>query len=154
MAKFNYTEEAETLSKAIDIAIESLQKFPPKGFNDNHLNHFVNVYLDFKHQALNPGPQYKNSRSFSYVKNDVFTYFQEGAGDAVNYFWKQVNEQNLGYKRENKLAKILKRQKIKNQIEYDFVIDVLVPYQQEGLISESDVDTLNKMILEYERKTN
>ncbi len=139
------------LCKAIDIAIESVKKFPPKGFDNNHLDHFVKTYLEFRHGVLNPAPQYKNGKSLSYKKNDVLTYFQEGTGDAVHYFWKQVNELNLGYKRENKLAKILKRQKIKDQIEYDFVIDVLVPYQQEGLISESDAKAISEMILEFEK---
>jgi len=152
MAKFNYTKQAHTLSKVIDIAIESVKKFPPKGFNDNHLSQFVNAYLEFKHEALNPGPEYKNSKSFSYAKNNVLTYFQEGTGEAVNYFWQQIHKQDLGYKRENKLVKILKRQKIKNQLDYDFIIDVLLPYQQQGLISESEVNVLNKLIAEFEAK--
>ncbi len=152
MIKSNYTEQAKILSEAIDIAIESLKKFPPKGFDNTHLNHFINTYLEFKNNALNPNPKYQNSKSLSYIKDDVFTYFQEGTGEAIHYFWKQINVRNLGYKRENKLLKILKRQKIKNQIEYDFIIDVLVPYQQEGLISRAEVSELNKMISEFEKK--
>ena len=151
MAKSNYTEQARGLSEAIDIAIESIKRFPPKGFDTNHLNHFVNTYLELKHKILTPDPQYKNAHSPSYLKNDVLTYFQEGTGDAIHYFWKQIKDRNLGYKRENKLTKILKRQKINNQIEYDFITDVLVPYQQEGLISESDLNRLNEMTLVFER---
>lgn len=152
MAKSNYEEQAQALSKAIDIAIESIKKFPPKEFDANHLNHFISSYLQFKKNVLEPEEKYKNSQSLSYIKNDVLTYFQEGTGNAVHYFWQQVNAQNLGFNRENKLAKILKRKKIKNQIEYDFVVDVLVPYQQESLISKSDVTELNQMIAEFEKK--
>lgn len=154
MTKSNYKDQAEALSKAIDIAIESIKKFPPKGFNSNHLDHFISTYLEFKNNVLNPELKYKNSKSLSYITNDVLTYFQESTGDAIHCFWEQINKQNLGFKRENKLNKILIRQKLKNQFEYDFIIDVLIPYQQEGLISEIEVHNLNQMILLYENKKN
>jgi len=152
MAKLNYKEQANALSEAIDIAIDSVKKFPPKGFDETHLNHFITTYLEFKNNALNPEPQYRNSQSLAYIKSDVFTYFQEGSGDAVNDFWKQVGERNLGFLRENKLVKILKREKIKNRIEYDFLIDVIVPYQQEGLINAAEAKQLAKMLAEFEKK--
>ena len=151
MSKLSYDDEAKLLSRAIDLAIESVKKLPPKGFDDNHINHFVSTYLDYKNKVLNPEPKYKNSKSLAYIENAILTYFQEGTGDAVHFFWKTVNDQNLGFKRKNKLDKILKRQKIKNQIEYDFVIDVLIPYQQEGLLSEADAQKLNQMIARFEK---
>jgi hypothetical protein len=45
------------------------------------------------------------------------------------------------------LVKILKRKKINNKAEFDFIIDVRVPYQQEKLIN---IDLLNKLISEFE----
>lgn len=145
-----YLKSVENLSKAIDIAINVLQEIPPKGFDSSHVKQFVASYLDFKNNAENPEPQFRNLKSLSYVSNDVFTFFQEGSGDTVNAFWDRVKNQNLPYKRENKLAKILKRKKINNNIEYDFVIDVILPYQQEKLISEDDVNLLNVLIAEFE----
>ncbi len=152
MAKLSYTEQTKDLIEVIDIAIESIKKFPPEGFENNDLNHFENVYLNFRNKALNPEPAYKNSHSFGYLKNDVLIYFQEGTGDAIDYFWKQIKDRKLGYERKNNVSKILKRRKIKNKIEYDFVMDVIVPYQQEGLINEFDVNQLNQMVLEFETK--
>lgn len=68
-------------------------------------------------------------------------------------FWGKIKEAKLPYKRENRLAKILKRKKIKDDMEYDFIIDVLVPYQQEGLINEDEVFLLNNLIGDFENKT-
>jgi hypothetical protein len=150
MTDNKYTQSVDNLCKAIDIAVSVLQEYPPKGFNPSHVTNFVNAYLDFKNRAENPEPQFRNLKSLSYVINDVFIYFQEGSGDTVNAFWDKVKELNLPFKRENKLAKILKRKKINNKIEFDFVIDVLVPYQQEKLIDKDDVDLLNKLIAEFE----
>ncbi len=62
---------------------------------------------------------------------DVFTYFQEANGDTVEYFWRRLKEENLDSKRVTKLELILKRARIKNQEEYDFVTDTIVPFEQD-----------------------
>lgn len=152
MTRLTYREKADNLSEVINIAIEVLQEHPPKGFDKTHLEQFINTYLDSKNNALNPQPQYKNSASLKYIENDVFTYFQEGFGKAVNLFWEKIKQQELPYKRVNKISKILKRNKIKNQLEYDFIIDVMIPYQKEGLIDNDDIISLNKMISNFEKK--
>ena len=150
MASLDYDKHSHDLVKAIDVAIESLQKFPPKNFDHAHLDIFVNSYEEFRKNASDPDPKFRNLKSLSYVRNDVFTYFQEGHGNAVNYFWSQVKSLHLPFKRENKLEKILKAGRIKKQSEYDFIIDVLVPYQQEGLLNKEDVMKLNNMIASFE----
>lgn len=152
MSKLKYDDKVENLSKVINIAIRNLQEYPPKGFDENHLEQFINTYLDLKNNALNPEPEFRNATSLKYIENDVFIYFQEGFGQAVNTFWEEIKDKKLPYKRVNKISKILKRKKIKNQLEYDFITDVLVPYQKDGLINSQDLDQLNKMILDFENK--
>jgi hypothetical protein len=153
MSKFNYTEQAATLAEVIDIAINSVRKFPPSGFNETHVNHFVNTYLEFKKSVVHPEPKYANIQSLAYTRNDVFTYFQEGSGDTVNYFWKQLNERQLPFRRENKLTKILERKKIKNRIEYDFVKDVCVAYVQKEIITLTEANQLEQMMTAFENNS-
>ena len=50
------------------------------------------------------------------------------------------------------MAKILKRKKINNDIEYDFVTDLIVPYQQEGMITEEEVILLNAYLGKFENR--
>ncbi|MFV0506789.1 MAG: hypothetical protein ACK5L5_08800 [Bacteroidales bacterium] len=152
MAKLSYEEQANNLSKAIDIAINAFQEHPPKGFDKSHIDHITNTYLDARNRALNPEPQFKKVSSLKYIVEEVFTYFQEATGDTVNLFWKEINTSNLPYKRQNKLTKILKRNKIKNKVEYDFITDVIVPYEQEGLLNDDDINTLNHLLKEFENK--
>ena len=159
MKEDKYAETAQNLAKATDIAIAVFQEFPPKGWeehyvteNKNQINHFIDLYKEFKENALNPKPKFRNLKSLKYDIEAVFTYFQEGSGECVDQFWKEIKAQNLPYKRENKLAKILKRKKINNIHEYDFIIDVIVPYQQEGLINEEEVVLLNKWLGEFENR--
>lgn len=127
------------MSKAIDIAISSFQNYPPKGFDKSHIKHIINTYLDSKNKALNPEPQFEKVSSLKYIAEEVFTYFQESTGETVNVFWEQIKQENLPYQRKNK-------------IEYDFITDVIVPYEQEGLLSKDDVKTLTQLLKEFEQK--
>jgi hypothetical protein len=152
MKSAKYLQAVENLVKAIDIAIDVVKVSPLKDFREQDKQQFILVYSDWKEDIINPEPQYANMASLKYSIDAVFTYFQEGSGQTVELFWQKIKEVDLPYKRENKMAKILKRKRIKNDIEFDFVIDVLVPYQQEGLINEDDVVLLNKLIGDFEKK--
>ena len=152
MASKKFTEASQNLSKAAEIAIESLKKFPLINWDNSFLNHFLNCYEKFKYDINNPEPKFQNLRSLKYLEEDVFTWFQEGAGDNVEEFWRRIKEEELPYKRKNRMQKILKRKKIINAIEYDFVTDVIVPYQQEGMITEEEVILLNTYLRGFEKK--
>lgn len=147
-----YQEQADNLSKVIDIAIDIIKKYPPKGWDEKVISHVVANSLEIKEGVLNPEPQFRNLKSLKYSIEAVFTKFQEMHGVFVEEFWKEVKAQNLPYKRENKMLKILKRKKINNIQEYDFVIDVIVPYEQEGLINHDEVILLNDLITQFETR--
>lgn len=152
MEQDKYAQDAQNLSKAIDIAVKVIKNYPPKRWDENNISHVVNLNLEWKGNILNPEPKFRNLKSLKYYIEAVFTKFQEGNGVFVEEFWKEIKKQNLPYKRENKVAKILKRKKINNIYEFDFVIDVIVPYQQEGLINSEEVALLNELISEFENR--
>jgi hypothetical protein len=153
MESYKYLQSVSNLVKAIDIAIESFENYPPKNTDEKTVVHFIDCYKEWKEKTISPQPGFRTLKSLSYKINDVFTYFQECSGEEVNYFWDKIKEHNLPYKRENKLAKILNRKKINNDIELDFVIDVILPYQQEGLINEDEVALLNNYIGDFENRS-
>ena len=151
--KPDYDIEANRLAKAVDIAIESFSLYPPKNFTKENLNHFINVYSGWKNSILNPEPKFRKITSLKYHIQDVFTYFQEGSGDAVEHFWKELAVQNLGYVREDKLRKIINRGIIKGRIEYDLVTDSIVSAQQVGRITEQEANQLSEMLGQFETKS-
>ncbi|GAA4079970.1 hypothetical protein GCM10022389_27590 [Flavobacterium cheonanense] len=152
MASKKFTEAAQNLSKAAEIAIESLKKFPPKEYDNDYYKYILKCCIERLFFINNPEPKYRNLRSLKYLEEEVFTRFQEGSGEDIEEFWKRIKEENLPFKRENKMAKILKRKKINNDIEYDFVTDVIVPYQQEGMITEEEVILLNTYLGNFENR--
>jgi len=147
-----YKQEASRLGKAIDIAIEATEKYPPKDFEQKHIDHWIKVHQEWKRELFECEPKYQNLATLKYSVNNVLTYFQEAYGEGVEFFWQQIAKQGLGYKRENKLAKILKRNRIKDDIEYDFIIDVIVPYQQENIITSEEANILSDLLLKFEEK--
>jgi hypothetical protein len=154
MSKNVYEIEAEQVIKIIDLAIESFSSAPPKDFDEDNIKHVIDVYLEYKRDTIYPLPQFKNTASLNYIKKDVLTYFQEASDSTVDYFWEKVKSNNLPIKRINSLAKIIKRGKIKNHIEYDTVIDLFPSLLESKSISDEEINKINNMISEFENKVN
>ena len=161
MASKKYIEARDNLVKAIDLANEALLKYPngkeKQGFVYDGISYTVLEWMikwlnEVKNRRLNEEKKYETLQSLKYSIEDVFTYFQEAAGPDVDEFWRLIKEANLPYERENKLEKIMTRGRIRNDIEYDYVIDTIVPFQQEGILSNGDVKKLNEMIEKFESK--
>ncbi|RWY53746.1 hypothetical protein [Mucilaginibacter gilvus] len=89
--KSNYDEQAKLLAQATDIAISSFEYYPPDDWNENTISYITKTYSDWREDALNPKPQFKNIVSFKYLSNEIFTYFQEGSGTPVDNFWSELN---------------------------------------------------------------
>lgn len=147
-----FQEKKDNLVKAIEIAIAVFQEFPPVDFTKENLEFIFKTYLGIKESILNPEAKFDNPKSLTYDIDHIFTYFQESTGITVDKFWNKIAENNLPYKRVNKLKKILDRKKIKNKIEYDFIIDVFVPYMQTGVINEQEIELINNMITSFENR--
>lgn len=145
----NYQDESIKLAKAIDIAIEILEKFKA---NNPHYKSSLKYLLELKHLTLNPEPQFKTIASLKYIIDEFLTPYQEGAGLDVEHFWQKLKEEKLDYKRENKIKKILHRGKIINDIEYVLSTDMVVAAVDDGIISHEDSNKLSKMIEEYENR--
>jgi hypothetical protein len=106
-AKKEYATEANRLARAIDIAIESFRIYPLEGWSNKQIEHIVKVYSEWKYSALNPALEYKKIASLNYRVQEVLTIFQEGTGQAVDYFWKRIAAEELGYERVDRLRKVL-----------------------------------------------
>ncbi len=86
----DYDTEALKLVKVVDTAIESFQKFPPSDLTNENVNQVISVYSEWRHSILNPEPAFKKIASLNHYVQQVFTYFNEGNGETVEYFWKQL----------------------------------------------------------------
>ena len=148
--KRTYQEEVEKLHKAIDISIDSYKTYPPKDWTPDIVNMVTSNLEKDKLRRIEVEPKFRTLASLKYDIEAVFTYFQEGAGETVEYFWKKINEVGLDYKRENKLENILNRGKIRGRIEYEYVTDMIVVAKQVGMTNENETKQLSEMLGQYE----
>jgi hypothetical protein len=148
----SYQKEVEKLCKAIDISIDSYKTYPPKDWTSEIINMVTSNLEKDKLSRIEAEPKFRTFASLKYDIEAVFTYFQEATGKTVEYFWKKIGEAELDYKRENKLEKILNRGKIRGQIEYEYVTDMIVVSEQVGLTSKEETLKLSDMLGEYESR--
>tara|TARA_B110000211_G_C14077615_1_gene552934 strand:- start:1689 stop:2123 length:435 start_codon:yes stop_codon:yes gene_type:complete len=143
MKKLKYEESAENLAKATDNAINFFTILSSKSDDPEGAKKWIVAYEKFKNTLINAEPKFRNLRSLKYQVNDDFTFFQEGSGEDVNEFWRQIKNANLPYERVNRLAKILSRGKIINDIECDNVIDTMPALSESKIISNTEAIRLD-----------
>jgi hypothetical protein len=150
ISKDKLITEVNDVNTIIDIAIETIQKFPPKELNASQVDTVIQGYKIFKKVIKDNASRLKYGE-IKQIKHDALIYFQEGSGIAVNNFWKEIKSKNIKIERVNLLDKILKKNKISNLVEYDYVIDTIVPLQQENLINEEQVLQLTQMLEKFKK---
>lgn len=90
--------------------------------------------------------------SLRYFIKEAIDQYSSMTGPSYDLFWKKLKEHGLPYEPKDVLEGIFKRGRLKDEIEYEFVIDNLVLWQQEGKITETQRDSLNEMIAAFEAK--
>lgn len=146
----SYQERAEMLAKAVDIA-ESVIK-ESSTLSEDVKSHMLQWEQQVKQMALNPKKQFKRVASIKYLENDFLTYWNEATGPDVEEFWSMVARSGIVYKRKDVLGAILKRGKIKDIHEYEYLTDSLVVEQQTGRINRDQANELSRFLEEFERR--
>jgi hypothetical protein len=145
-----YEEQADKLAKAVDIAEQIIKQ--SADFKADFAKPMLDFGTQIKDKALNPEPQFKKLVSLKYLESDFFTFWNESTGSDVDKFWDRVFKSKLGYVRKDAIQDVLKRKKIKNIHEFDFITDNIVVYEQTGRLNQEQVIELNKYIGEFEKR--
>jgi len=151
ISKDKILSEVEDTAMIIKLAIKAIQKFPPKDLTTFQLDLIIKGYTKFGEEVAiaSAHSKYKDIKQ---IKHFALTYFQEGHGTAVNHFWSELKSANIQIERIDKLNKLLKRNKISSQMEYDYIVDAIVPLQQENLITPEQAIKLSDMIGKFEQR--
>jgi hypothetical protein len=142
-----YAIEAGKLLKAIDIAIETNIKYP----SGKYTQHIIDTLTEWKQRAINPEKRYRKLASLKYLHHDIFNHYNTASGDKVDYFWKRIKEEGLDYHPVDILDKVLKKKRITNRIEYDYIGDNIVIFMQTGRTTEAQSILLQKWLMNYEK---
>jgi len=90
--------------------------------------------------------------ALNYFENDFFTYYNEGSGEDVEMFWKAIKEEGLPFERKDIIGKILKKKKLSKHEDYEYIMDVIQSFYEEGKLTDEDVAKLNKFVSDYEKR--
>src|SRR5829696_5669155 len=126
--KQTYQERADRLAKTINIAETILKS--SDSHSDDMRSHMLQWGQQIRDMALNPEPQFKRVASIKYLENDFLTYWNEASGPDVERFWLTVGNSSIDFERKDILKAILKRRRIKDIHEYDYVVDSIVVAEQ------------------------
>lgn len=96
--------------------------------------------------------QTKNTSGLSQMEKIILTPWNENYDEDSELFWRLAKEKGIDIQRVDYLSKILKRGKIANFTEYEFLNDAIVILEQEGKVSESEAMELKAMIGKFEER--
>jgi hypothetical protein len=143
-----YEQRAEQFAKICDIGIQVLTEAE---ISADEKKRMISMCNSDKEMALHPLPIYKRIGSLKCIEAEHFWYWNEHNGRHINEFWLKVKEAGLDYERKDIFKRLLKRGRISNMQEYDYVIDEILVGEQTGRISIDEAKKLNNYLSNYEK---
>mgnify|MGYP000898614227 CR=1 FL=1 len=143
----------QNLIKATQIAIKVSQKCIDNKIEASKLDYLKDIILIYEEdiELILKNPEIRKV-SLRYYENDFFIYYNEDSGEDVEMFWKAINEEGLPFERKDIIGKILKKKKLSKHEDYEYIMDVIQPLYEEGKLTDEDVEKLNKLIDDFEKR--
>jgi hypothetical protein len=99
-----------------------------------------------KLMALHPELGFESLESLAFLENDFFTYWYEDTEPHVDEFWKLVAQHGLPYKRRDPVREIIRRGRIRSDVEYEVAKDGI----DDERLSDIEKDQLGAILEAYE----
>lgn len=141
--------EQKKLLEIIDVAFLAYNKYE-NSYEPELFKNIIRFIAEYRKHA--ESPKRRRLSNLNDITQMVLIYFQEGFGPDVDFFWNEIEARRIDLKRVDVLEKILRKKRISNDSEYDFVTDMLVEAQQTGQITEETAELLDHYLGIYEKK--
>jgi hypothetical protein len=92
----------------------------------------------------------KTLATLHFVEATVLRSFNESSGPDTEKFWERVANAGLAFHRRDVVREILDRNRIKDRIEYDAVIDTADLLTDAGKITAAEAKQLRQLVERYE----
>jgi hypothetical protein len=145
-----YLERAEMLIETIKIGTHIISH--SKSIDVYEREAHLKFAPEISEMALHPKKGFNNLKSLSYLEDAYMTYWNESTGEATELFWKKLFGKGIKYERKNTFKEVLLRKKIRNEQEYNSIVDGLVACQQVGRITADEALILSGYISDFEKK--
>ena len=138
-----YLARAAAFAEAIDIGTAIAKAVPGVAWE--------NWETLYKTSALAPEPAFATLKSLAYLEDAFFTYWNETSGEHIERFWQRVTERDLPFQRRDLVREVLSRGRIRTEMEYQTIVDAWVILQQIGKVSQTEAESLSKMMEQFEQ---
>lgn len=142
-----YETRAALFAAACDIGYDILAK---ADIPDEEKQRELRIILSDKHSALNPPPQFKRIDSLKCLEAEHFWYWNEKTGPHIREYWKAIANAGLPFKGKDIIAMVLKRGRVKDIHEFDFLKDELFAAEQIGRISNPEAEIIKAAMVKFE----
>lgn len=143
-----YDERARQFAQAVDVVIGVVMGSP--SYSDTDKATLTQGFAELRHMALEPQPQFRRVASLRYLEEALLSGWNDANGPEADHIWSEIRKLGLPYTRKDVLSTILKRKRIKDQHEFDYVTDSIVIAQQEGRITEEQAIALDRMLMDFQ----
>ena len=144
-----YESRSALFAKACDIGYEILSKAE---IPEEEKQREPRIILSDKDMALNPLPQYKRIDSLKCIEAEHFWYWNEKSGPHIREYWKAISKAGLPYKGKDIIALVLKRGRVKDIYEFDFLKDELFVAEQTKRLTSAEAQTIKAAMVKFEFK--
>jgi hypothetical protein len=93
----------------------------------------------------------KTMEALRYIEGAVVQPFNEMTGPDADKFWQRIAEARLDFQRRDVVREILERNRIKDRVEYEIVIDTEDALLDAGKITAAEAKKLQALVDRYER---
>jgi hypothetical protein len=143
-----YDDRARQFVQAVDIIKNVCSQ--SSRFSDEQKTMISKGFTEFQRMALNPEPPFRRIASLRYLEEEVLSGWYNATGPDADSVWSQIHEQVLPYQRKDVLAKVLKRRRIKDQHEFDYITYSIVLAQQDGRITKGQALELDSLLMKFQ----
>lgn len=102
-------------------------------------------------QVTNAKPNAQTLPTLRYIESAVIQAFNEESGPDTEKFWRRISEAGLDFRRRDVVRDILERDRIKDRIEYDIVVDTADTLADMGKVTPAEAKRLQQLVARFER---
>ena len=143
-----HAERAAQLRKAIAISADVIRN--SKSFGSTQKETMLSG-LESIRQLSSAAPSTKTGKSLAYIEQAVVQPWNEVANEDAEKFWQAATAAGLEYERRDVLRDVLSRKRIKDQPEFEVIVDTVDASEDSGKITGEEAAALRKMIVAFER---
>jgi hypothetical protein len=145
----DYATRAAQLASAIAISENLIRD--SKSFSPEQKQIMLTGLESMRRMMADAKPASKTVRSLAFIEQAVVQPWNETSNEDAEKFWQASASAGLDYVRRDVLRDVLSQKRIRDQPEYEVVVDTVDANEDSGKITAAEAAALRRMINAFKR---